>query len=68
MKINPSKCKVMAFNVSKKFQLNPTLKFDDKVLDVVESTKLLGVICSANGNWSDNTKHLTSKANQSLYL
>ena len=46
LKINEGKTKIMSFNFSNKFDFLPKLTIGDKELEVVSSTKLLGVILS----------------------
>ena len=46
----------------------PQLNFDDNELEVVDTTKLLGVMCSSTGKWNEHIKCLTKKANTRLYF
>ena len=68
MKINDSKTKIISFNFTKKHDFIPILSLGDKELEVVDQTKLLGVLCCSSGKWSENIKYLVKKANTRLYF
>ena len=57
LKINESKTKIMSFNFSKKFDFLPNMSIGDKQLEVVNSTKLLGIIISSDLKWNDYTNY-----------
>ena len=61
MKINKEKTKVMLFNRARSMDFQPTLKLEDKLLEVVEEIKLLGVIVSSDLKWNKNIKHVKKK-------
>ena len=44
------------------------MSLDNNELEVVESTKLLGVMCSSTGKWNEHIQNLTKKANTRLYF
>ena len=58
MKLNEKKCKVMIFNETIKYQFTTRLQLNNSLLDIIDSTKLLGVIIS------DDTKLLVRRAYQ----
>ena len=41
---------------------------NDQELEVVNQTKLLGVICSSSGRWADHIRYLVQRANKRLYF
>ena len=67
LKINKSKTKVMSFNFSRKFDFLPKLSIGNEQLEVVESTKLLGVIISSDLKWNLHTDYATKKAKKKLW-
>ena len=68
MKINKQKSKVMLFNPSKKFDLNPQLSLDNSTLSLVENYQLLGVIIQSNMKWDMNTNYICGKACDRIYM
>ena len=67
LKINREKTKVMAFNFSRKFDFMPKLFIDNEQLEVVTSTKLLGVKISSDLKWNLHTEYLVKKAKKKLW-
>ena len=68
MKINKSKTKIMLFNRSRKWDFQPNIQIDNTLLDIEESTKLLGVIISSDLKWSKNVQNMTMKARKKLWM
>ena len=68
MKLNLEKTVVMLFNPCKKYDFEPTLKIDNKVLSVVESSKLLGVHLMSNLSWELNTKSIVQKCHSRMWM
>ena len=69
MKINSSKSKIMIFNKSKKYDFPPEFSFQNgENLDVVNETKLLGLIISSDLRWYSNTKAIYNKAMSKMWL
>ena len=62
MIINTRKSVVMPFNFSRNYDFLPSLTYDSRPLDVVYKTCLLGLILTSDCKFSENTKHITSKA------
>ena len=68
-KINESKSKIMLFNKSKRYTFPPEFSFGNGVLlEVIEKTKLLGVIIHSNLTWKENTENMVRKAMSKLWL
>ena len=58
----------MAFNpcTSKDFQ--PQFVIDDQLLEVVEETRILGLIVRYDVKWTSNTKNLVKRAYRRLWM
>ena len=57
----------MSFNFSRKFDFLPKLTIGQEQLEVVESTKFLGVIISSDLKWNLHTEYATKKAKKKLW-
>ena len=79
MKINRDKTKIVPFNFSHTRQFNPLVLLNNPIprvehcpsaepLEVIQKTKLLGVICSSNGKWNEITNHIVKRATSKLWL
>ena len=69
MKINMKKTKVMPFNLSKKYDFLPQLSFPDgEPLEVIYTTKLLGVTLSSDLSWSHHINDITKRATKKLWV
>ena len=62
MKINETKTKVMIFNYTNNYQFSTRLTLNDKTLETVNETKLLGTIVSNDLKWDKNTSNITKKS------
>ena len=68
LKVNETKSKLMVFNPSKNYQFPLEIGFNhSKLLEVVSSAKILGVIVSNDLKWSLNTEYITKKALSRLW-
>ena len=68
MKLNIPKTKILLFNRSKKWDFHPEVKINDKILVIVESTKLLWVMITTDLKWEINTQNMTNKARKRLWM
>ena len=68
MKLNEKKSNIMIFNFSDTKQFTTRLFMKDKILPVVNKTKLLGTIITDNLKWDENTSYLIKRANSRLLL
>lgn len=68
MKVNEAKPKNMIFNFTQKYQFSTRLSINDKPIEVIKSTKLLGTIVTDDLKWEENTAHLVRKANARMEL
>ena len=67
MKLNYKKTKLMVFNPGNVRDFLPRFDFHDNELEVVEETKLLGVIIRSDLSWSSNTSYMVTRANKKLW-
>ena len=58
----------MIFNFSKKFQFATRLQMNNTLLEIVDETKLLGLIVNKNLTWRQNTDSIVTKANMRLCI
>ena len=68
MKLNESKTKYMVFNPSRTHQFGIRLHINDKPLEKVEETTLLGTVISSDLSWSSNTDFIVRKAYKRLEI
>lgn len=68
MKLNPKKSNVMVFNFTHDFQFSTRLYMENKLLEIVPTTKLLGTIISSDLSWYANTEMLVKKAYQRMLM
>ena len=68
LKINEKKTKVMAFNFTKKFDFQPKMKLNEKELDVIYKTKLLGIMITSDCKWNENTDYIKKKARTRIWI
>lgn len=68
MKINTGKTKIMPFNFTRKFDFLPRYTLNGEKLEPVHCTRLLGVIVSSDGKFSENTKHIVRRASSKLWF
>ena len=68
MKINYKKTKVILFNPCTSLDFTPKIKLSDQSLQMVEETRLLGLIVCNDFKWSSNTDHIVKKAYKRLWI
>ena len=70
MKINISKTNVMLFNTSRNFDFPPELKLSGSAnfLNVIETTKLLGIQLTTDLRWSQHTSYLCMRAASKFWM
>ena len=68
MKINLEKTNLMLFNNCRSLDFNPNVLIFNQKIQLVEETRLLGLIVSSDLKWSANTKNLVNKANKHLWI
>ena len=62
MKINYKKTKLMLFNPSKTKDFLPRFVLNNHELDLVEETKLLGLVIRSDISWTFNTLFMVKRA------
>ena len=69
MKINYKKTKILPFNFTKKSDFLPQLSFPGgEPLEVIYSTRLLGVIISSDLSWSNHVNDIVLRAVKKLWI
>ena len=68
MVLNTKKTKIIPFNFTRKYDFVPEYKLNHEVLEVVYQTKLLGVVCTSDCKWVQNTKYIVGKASSKLWF
>ena len=67
MSFNPSKCSVICVTEGRRKKIyNPSYRLHDQELEVVDSSKYLGVKVTSNLTWSSHIADVAGKANRSL--
>jgi hypothetical protein len=67
MKINTKKTKFMVFNPGTSRDFMPKFIMDGNEIEVVEETRLLGVVVRSDLTWSSNTDDVVKRANNKLW-
>ena len=68
MVLNTKKTKIIPFNFSRKFDFVPEFMLQGEEPEVVYLTKLLGVMCSSDCKWAQNTAYIVRKASSKLWF
>ena len=68
MLINVKKTKTMIFNYTDNYQFTTRMRINDKNIEVIDSTKLLGTIISSDLKWDLNTAEIVRKSNARMAL
>ena len=68
MKLNTEKSKTMIFNFTNDHQFATRVLMNNKNIQEIQETKLLGVYLNNRLNWDQNTKFLVQKANAKMRL
>ena len=63
MMVNEKKTKTMIFNCTDKYQFTTRLTMNEKPIEVITSTRLLGTILTDDLKWDSNCENLTKRAN-----
>ena len=66
--INDKKSKTMIFNFTNNFQFTTRLKINNKDIEVIDSTRLLGTIIQKDLRWDLNTAEIVRKANARMEI
>ena len=68
LKVNTTKTNMMVFNFNRSTTFEPCVMINGSPLDVIESTKFLGVTIDKHLTWQPHVENLKRKVNSSLFL
>ena len=68
MQLNQKKTKSMIFNFTKGKQFTTDIKLKGETVELVNESKLLGVIISSDLKWDKNTNHIVKNANRMMKM
>ena len=68
MQLNQKKTKSMIFNFTKDKQFTTKMKLKGETVEIVNESKLLGVIISNDLKWDRNTNHVVKNANKMMKM
>ena len=68
MILNQKKTKVMLFNFTDNYKFTTKFLLNNEIVEIVEQSKLLGVILSDDLKWDKNTEYVVKKANLRMQL
>ena len=68
MQLNRTKTKIQPFNFSKKYDFLPEIKVEGQNLEVVYTTKILGVTFSSSMKWDQHIDDLVARARQKVWF
>ena len=66
MRLNIDKTKNIIFNFSKKSQFSTEIRLEDKVIETVSETKLLGTLITNNMSWKKNIEKIVKESNRRM--
>ena len=68
MRLNEEKTKQMIFNFTNNYQFSTRNMVNNKNVEIIEKTKLLGTVITSDLKWEENTSLLVKKANARMQL
>ena len=68
MKLNIEKSKMMLFNPCRNLDFEPKIELSNKELNMVEKTKLLGIMVSSDLSWEENTNFIVQRCNKRIWI
>ena len=68
MELNAKKSKTILFNFSKNHQFATNLKLKNQKLEMINETKLLGLIITSDLRWDKNVDYLVKDANKRMLM
>ena len=68
MKLNEEELKQIIFNFTNNFQFQTRNKVNNRNIEIIAKTKLLGVVLSNDLKWEENTTLLVKRANSRMLL
>ena len=58
----------MLFNPAKRFDFMPSFKINNDEIELVEETKLLGLVIRSDMSWQSNTEYMVRRCNSKLWI
>ena len=68
MQLNEKKSKVMIINFTDNNQFSTRIKMNGSLLDIIDSTRLLGTVVRSDMKWHDNTQYITQQGYQRMTM
>ena len=68
MRINTKKTKMMLFNQSRSVDFQPDISIEEDAIELMEETKLLGVVITSDLKWRKNTEYLSARGYSRLWM
>ena len=68
MKLNPKKTKLMLFNPARNYDFMPSFLINNEEIDLVEETKLLGLVIRSDMSRCSNTEYMVKRCNSKLWI
>ena len=66
--MNTKKTSIIIFSRSRSLDFQPKLFINNELLDVVDTTKLLGVMISSNLKWDAHIEYIRNKAMKRMWM
>ena len=67
MKVNKEKTKIMLINRASSLDFQPNIKLETELLDVVEESKILGIIMSSDLKWNKHIDYIRKKCFKKMW-
>ena len=68
MKLNTQKTKLMLFNPCRKKDFMPEFRIEETRIDLIEQTKLLGIVLSSDLSWTANTEYIVTRCQSKTWM
>ena len=68
MKINYKKTKLMLFNPCNSIDFLPKFELENNHIELVEQSKLLGLIITSDLSWNANTEYMVRRCNNKMWM
>ena len=68
MVLNPKKTKLILFNPAKSYDFMPSFRINHDEIELVEESKLLGLVIRSDLSWQSNTEHMIRRCNSKLWI
>ena len=68
MKLNAKKTKLMLFNPANSIDFMPSFLLNNEEIELVEETRLLGLVIRSDMSWTANTASMVKRSNSKLWI